>query len=460
MKIIAKFMLSLLLIVIFTGMIIMVHSVNAQKKLIEGQLVKKGTVLAEVTAISCVNPMLNYDFSVIKLLFDALSRDGDLLSVALLDNNNIVKMHTDISMLGLYAETRFNGSDPDTTDFYRTGQGKRLMQYDFYSPLMVGNEQIGLLHIVLTNHNTLIGIRDTEFRVFFLALFSLTIGITGAFFLGRQISGPIIQLAKKAESVTGGNLEWDIDIRSNDEVGVLAEAFRIMTERLDRDIKTRIKDEKMAVLGQLSSILAHEIKNPLEPIKGSAELLRIYYPADEKIFQITDIIKEEILRLIAFIDNFLDFARPREPEFSSVDINSMLEKILMLLEKMIQDSGIKVDVNLCPALPGITGDSSMLKQVFLNIILNAIQASDKENGFIKIVTGYEGSYISVKIKDFGSGIDEADIEKVFEPFFTTKAEGSGTGLATSQRIVELHGGKIYIESEKGKWTLVRILLPY
>ncbi len=151
-------------------------------------------------------------------------------------------------------------------------------------------------------------------------------GVGGALILGKQISRPIKELVKGAESVSGGNFSWDVEIKSKDEIGILADAFKNMTERLDINIKSRIRSEKMAVIGQLSSVLAHEIRNPLEPIKGSAELLKIYYPDEVQISKLSGVIQEEVLRLISFIDNFLDFARPRDPEFRAVDLNLLIRK--------------------------------------------------------------------------------------------------------------------------------------
>ncbi len=459
MKITTKIILSIVLIVFVTGTILVAFSANTQKRLIEEQIEKKGSVLAEIIAVSSIIPMLNYDYSSVRLYFDALSKDSDVLSGELLDTNYIVKMHTDIDRLGEVNNPGIIDEDLKSTLVKKETGTDNLVKYEFYSPVLVEEERIGIFHITLTSKSYLNVIKLVWLKMILLGAMSLMIGALLAFFLGNQISKPIKELVKGAESVSGGNFKWDFVTNSNDEVGKLARAFRNMTERLDKNITSRIRNEKMAIVGQLSSVLAHEIRNPLEPIKGSAELLKIYYPEEKQIIKFAGIIQEEVLRLISFIDNFLDFAKPRDPEFRQIDLNTLIDKTFILLEKMIDDKQIRVDISADRNLPPVTGDASMLKQVILNVILNAIQASERKKGLIKVSTGINKSFAELVIKDYGKGIEKVSLDKIFDPFFSTKAEGSGTGLTTSQRIVEQHGGKINVESETGKWTMVQILLP-
>ena len=460
MKITTKFILSTVFIVFVTGTFIVAYSANTQKKLIEDQIIKKGSTLSEILSVSSVIPMLNYDYSSVKLFFDALSRDTDVIEAELLDNSFIVKMHTDLDYLGELHVPDFDYNNmKQTVSVTDNDTGENLFKYDFYSPVLVEEDIIGFFHITLTNERYLEVIRIAWLKMLLLGIISLSAGVGGAFFLGLQISRPIKELVKGAESVSKGNFSWDADVKSNDEIGKLAEAFKKMTQRLDNNIKSRIKNEKMAVIGQLSSVLAHEIRNPLEPIKGSAELLKIYYPDEKQIVKFSGVIQEEVLRLLSFIDNFLDFARPRDPEFKEVDINTLIHRTFILLEKLIHDNNIKIDFDLSDKLPPVWGDRPMLKQVFLNIILNAVQASEKKKGYINIKTDYYKGMAELTVTDHGKGIDADSLNKIFDPFFTTKAEGSGTGLTTSQRIIEQHGGEIKIESEQGVCTMVQILLP-
>ncbi len=462
MKITTKFIFSTVLIVFVTGAILVGFSAHTQKRLIEEQIVKKGSVLAEILSVSLMIPMLNFDYSSVKLFFDTLLRDTDVIEGELLDNNYIVKMHTDLDRLGESHTYKINFNDAGDTIVLKNDagiNGSRLISYDFFSAVRVEDEQIGVFHITLTNETYLKVIKIAWIKMLLLGLFVIVVGIAGAFLLGMQISRPIKELVKGAEAVSGGNFKWDIEIRSRDEIGILSSAFKNMTERLDVNIKSRINSEKMAVIGQLSSVLAHEIRNPLEPIKGSAELLKIYYPREEQILKFAGIIQEEVLRLISFIDNFLDFARPRDPEFKQVNLNTLIDKTFLLLEKLIHDNRINVDFSLDEGLPPVQGDESMLKQVILNVVLNSIQAIKKDHGYIKVATDHRAGMAELKVTDHGSGIEKDVLDSIFDPFYTTKAEGSGTGLTTSLRIIEQHGGRIIIESEPGLMTVVQILLP-
>jgi signal transduction histidine kinase len=403
--------------------------------------------------------MLNFDYSSVKLFFDALSGDSDVLAAELLDNNYTVKMHTDLNRLGEISKAEIDDEDFNTTVIIRNFETERLIRYEFYSPVLAETERIGIFHITLTNKTYLNVIRLAWIKMIGLGVFSLFVGIIGALILGNQMSRPIKELVTAAESLSGENFKWNAVIDTKDEVGKLALAFKNMTERLDKSVSARIKSEKMAVVGQLSSVIAHEIRNPLEPIKGAAELFKIYYPGEKQIMQLAGIIQEEVSRLISFIDNFLDFARPREPDFRDVDLNLLVDKTLILLEKMISDKNIEVSTSLMPDLPLVKGDDSMLKQVFLNIILNSIQAIDRKHGQISVTTDSRNGIAKLNIKDNGRGINQEFSKKIFDPFFTTKAEGAGTGLTTCQQIIDQHGGEINIKSESGKWTMVQILLP-
>ena len=459
MKITTKFILSTVLIVFVTGMFIVAYSANTQKHLIEEQIERKGSTLAEILAVSSVVPMLNFDYSSVKLFFDALSKDNDVLEGELLDNSYLVKMHTDLDRLGEYHKPDYDLSSISSTLVVKKDEDESSGRYEFFNPVLVDKNRIGYFHITLTSEAYHDVIRLAWIKMLILGFSALFIGICGAFILGNQISRPIKQLVKGAESVSGGNFKWDFDVRSRDEIGKLASAFKKMTERLEINIRSRINSEKMAVIGQLSSVLAHEIKNPLEPIKGSAELLKIYYPHEQQILKFAGIIQEEVLRLISFIDNFLDFARPRDPEFKEVDLNVIIDKTFLLLEKLVQDKKIKIDLKQRNDLLPVRGDASMLKQVVLNVVLNAVQAADKNGGYISVTTDHKNNSAEIRVTDHGSGIDAESLERIFDPFYTTKAEGSGTGLTTSLRIIEQHGGEITVKSEPGVYTMVQILLP-
>lgn len=226
--------------------------------------------------------------------------------------------------------------------------------------------------------------------------------------------------------------------------------------------------DELSHLGVLSLGMAHEIKNPLVAISGSAQLLRKRLPDQHHKF--LDVVIKESERINRMMERMLDFARPAPMELKLLNIHQILEEIL-LLEKKNGHSDIRFAQNYDPSLPPVEGDEDQLKQVFLNLVRNALEATP-EGGTLELITRIHSNYtvisdkhpnsrqaILVEIRDTGSGISEEDLNNIFTPFHTTKSKGSGLGLPLSLKIVENHKGKMIVQSETGKGTRVQVFLP-
>jgi two-component system nitrogen regulation sensor histidine kinase GlnL len=227
--------------------------------------------------------------------------------------------------------------------------------------------------------------------------------------------------------------------------------------------------DELSHLGALSLGMAHEIKNPLVAISGSAQLLRRRLPDQHHKF--LDVVIKESDRINRMMERMLDFARPMQLEMKLLNIHQTLEEIL-LLEKKNANANIQFIQNYDPSLPKVEGDEDQLKQVFLNLIRNALEAMPEEGGTLELMTRIHSNYtvktdkhpnsrqaILVEIRDSGSGIEAEDLNNIFTPFHTTKSKGSGLGLPLSLKIVENHKGKISVQSETGKGTRVQVFLP-
>ncbi|CCQ89181.1 putative Signal transduction histidine kinase, nitrogen specific, NtrB [Nitrospina gracilis 3/211] len=221
-------------------------------------------------------------------------------------------------------------------------------------------------------------------------------------------------------------------------------------------------------LGTLSLGMAHEIKNPLVSISGSAQLLRRKLPEEHHKF--LDVVIKESERINRMIDRMLNFARPLDLDLETINIHQILEEIL-LLEKQSHEAAIQFESVYDPSLPQIEGDGDRLKQVFLNLIQNAIEAMP-DGGTLKVLTRYHTDYavrsqvhpdrrktILVEIVDTGLGITPENMKHLFTPFHTTKSQGNGLGLPLSLKIVENHHGKIKVISQPGSGTRVQVYLP-
>ncbi len=240
---------------------------------------------------------------------------------------------------------------------------------------------------------------------------------------------------------------------------------------IDRDVTERKQAEEalqraqqIRTAGELATGLAHEIKNPLAGIKVAMQVLsEERYLSDEDrgvLFKVID----EIKHIEVLMQGLLNFARPPMPQFTNTDINAVLETAAQLVLKNGHAPGKPGTITLvkefCPALPEIMGDPMQLKQVFMNLLLNAVDAMP-EGGTVALKTslGETAHTITVDISDTGKGINAAIRDKIFQPFFTTKAKGTGLGLAISKRLIEEHGGKISIEGNNGGGSTFRISFP-
>ena len=225
-----------------------------------------------------------------------------------------------------------------------------------------------------------------------------------------------------------------------------------------------VRSAKMASLGQLSATVAHEIRNPLTAIKMRLYSLRDQVKSNTNSKEDMLVIDEEINRLEVIIKNFLDFARPPELKMEICDISKILGSIINLVKSKAESSNIRIENRIEAPLPEIEVDKEQIRQVFLNIMLNAIDAMP-EGGIIELAAFFnsrdkkQNGLLKVEIKDTGQGMGSDLKNKLFEPFITTKEQGTGLGLFIALRIVKLHKGDIRIDSIFGKGTRVTVELP-
>jgi signal transduction histidine kinase len=219
-----------------------------------------------------------------------------------------------------------------------------------------------------------------------------------------------------------------------------------------------IRTEKLAALGQLAAGVAHEINNPLGTITIYAHILARSLEADDPRKEDIDLIITEADRTKAIVQGLLSFARETKLKPGETNINDLIEETLSLLVNQVLFQNIKIKKTLGDDIPMLFADATQLKQVFLNIMLNAAQAMEGK-GSLTITTAHDAGVISVKIRDTGPGIPPENVGKLFNPFFTTKEKGTGLGLAISYGIVERHSGQIDVETEMGKGSTFIIALP-
>jgi len=356
---------------------------------------------------------------------------------------------------------------------------------------------------------------------------ALVLIVFGSFLLSRVLVNPMKDLVRLTKRISDGDFSQTIEVTSKNEIGQLMESFNRMIERLkenqeslgnyleslestNKQLKQTqeelIRTEKLASVGRFAAGVAHEVGNPLGAILGYTSILRKGGISREESEDFMKRIEKEIERINKIVRELLNFAKPSKFEIHDVDVNKIIESTLSLLSYQKNFKNIQTELDLQSDLPLIKGDDSQLSQVFVNIILNAVDAMPN-GGTLQIQTeGYvlqsfyaEGSQridaprrrsdpvesdysrlrkpypfspgftkflrgdqvVKVGITDTGMGIKKENLENIFDPFFTTKApdKGTGLGLSISLRIVESLGGEIRVESEVEKGTTFEVYLP-
>jgi signal transduction histidine kinase len=289
--------------------------------------------------------------------------------------------------------------------------------------------------------------------------------------LEAEVSIPLVSKGRLI-GIINLNYKFNKDIFSHEDIELLSTlanqmAIAIENARLYEDLK-RSKSyirraDRLASLGTLSAGLAHEIRNPLVAIKTFTQLLPERLNDEEFLNKFVGIASGEVDRIALLINELLDFARPSEPKLEYEDINSVLDGIILLVSTETKRKQINIIKSYSENLPPVQIDREQIKQVFLNILLNAIEATP-EDGSITVKTrsfmkpGGE-PYIQIEFTDTGCGIPSEKLEEIFNPFFTTKSAGSGLGLSISHQIVEDHKGYIHVESVLNKGSSFFINLP-
>jgi two-component system NtrC family sensor kinase len=332
-------------------------------------------------------------------------------------------------------------------------------------------------------------VRNQVLAVSVFSVFAICIVVS--LILIHFVEKPVKELVQGTARISKGDLELLIPVDTDDELGELARSFNQMTMGLrqanaeisdlvlglNRKVEERTAElkeihyqllhaEKMADLGKIAATVAHEINNPLHGVYTYIRLM-------ERKLQEGDIVGEqavkfrgylstmgrEVERTSAIVFNLLDFTRPKEPNRKPVDLQKAVEESLALVQNIAKRDNILVRQEMSP-LPAVHLDPAQIKQVFLNLLVNACEAM--EDGGVLTIRSWENpedGTVVVEVGDTGAGIPEEHVRKMFDPFFTTKGKGTGLGLSVVQGIVQRHGGKIEVDTGENQGTRMRVVLP-
>ncbi len=318
-----------------------------------------------------------------------------------------------------------------------------------------------LIVILKTEKNAVLS-RAAQPLIYTLALLLASSIITIS--LVWRFTRPIAKLSEAAREVAKGDLSVRVAVDKNtDEMGKLATRFNEMTARLEttRELETKLQEtEKSAVVGRLASAIAHEIRNPLNYINLTLDHLRAkFVPEDdikrEQFEKLTSQLKTEVARINTQISDFLRYSRPLKLNLQPTILRPLIDDSMRIIEGQASEQGIKIAVNQADNASNILGDSEVLRSVFNNLFINAIQAMPNGGNLNVEITSRE-KYVKIEVTDTGEGIPPENIAKIFEPYFSTKETGTGLGLAIVKRIIDEHHGTIEVESSEGTKFTVKI----
>jgi len=286
--------------------------------------------------------------------------------------------------------------------------------------------------------------------------------------LAYFVQRPMVELQEKIAEVSEGNLNVAVSFaKRNDEIGDLGRNFNHMMQQL-RDSRAEIellhrtqmsRAEHLATLGELAAGLAHEIRNPLAGIAGVMEIVARDLPSSSPARAVVKDVRLEVAQINRILTDLLETARPHPPQICRSNLNTTVEHAVMLARQQVFSKPIQIDLHQAADLAEVEHDSDQIHQVFLNLLLNAVQATDGP-GTVRVDIGSRGDFATVDVADTGRGIPPKYLPNIFRPFFTTKGNGTGLGLSLARRIVEEHHGRIEVSSVEGKGSRFTVLLPF
>jgi two-component system NtrC family sensor kinase len=355
-----------------------------------------------------------------------------------------------------------------------------------YRPIMdIAGRTVGMLYVGMLER-PYIDLRNRVMATFAGIAALCVLFLLGLLsFLARRITRPLAVMVEATGKIASGDLAHRVQAESRDEIGQLARAFNRMTDELslahedltqwgrtlERRVEERTKElretqghlvvsEKLASLGKMAAGVAHEINNPLTTILINAHLLLERQGRTADDIETLNLIADETTRCAAIVKGLLDFARQTPSQAAPMDMNEIVERTLLLLERQASVRNIRIEKALDRALPPIEVDKNKIQQVFSNLAINACEAMPAGGTLIvRSSMSRDGTHVEVAFADTGIGISEANIPKLFDPFFTTKSFGTGLGLAVSYGIIRQRGGTILVQSEVGKGTVFTVRIP-
>jgi two-component system, NtrC family, sensor kinase len=517
----AKLIRSLLAVMVVIFALLGYLNIRLHRQHLEAATLASAERVSDVIKRSTTYYMLRNDREGLYHAIGTMADDPGMIKVRILDPEGRISYSTDPAevshVLDKTAEacygchnqsqplTRLNR--PDRFRIYRNGGGRRVL--GIITPIEnqpncsnaechahpARQQVLGVL-----DTNLSLAQADSQLAVSSARMLSYTAGamlivaVLSWLFVWRVVGEPIKLLKNGTEHLCQGELGYQIDVRSEDEVGNLAQSFNTMSLQLRaaneeivtwaRTLEDRVVEktkqlrsahdhvlhvEKMASIGKMAAVVAHEVNNPLSGILTYAKLLRKWvgsgqaeHEKREEALQCLDLIASESRRCGELVKNLLTLSRTAPMNVQSTDLRAVIDRCLLLVRHQLELRGIELQLNLAQTMPRVPCDPAQIEQVLLALIMNAIDAMPRGgNLWLETRLSHDEANIEILVRDDGAGIAPDVLLHIFEPFMTTKETGHGVGLglAISRGIVERHNGRIEVESGLGRGTSFTVTLP-
>lgn len=486
-------------------------SIKSQREYLTEEVIRSVNLLSDTIKLSARKDMLLYAPERLHQLVDTFGTQPALEKVRIFNYVGEIMYSSDKAEMGMLVDKRAEQcyachsaekplerlSTPERTRIFEAGKYRVLgMINPIYNEPDCYNASchvhppdqkvLGVLDIDVSLQPMDLQIRSAEAKLLATGISSvIALALLIKFLMNHFLNQPLRKLITGTHRVAQGDLDFQIPVRSEDEIGIFAGSFNQMTRdlkraktsltewgnRLEQMVAERTQDleqaqqqlirsEKLASLGKLSAGVAHEINNPLTGILTFSQLLMEQFPEESQEHQDLKVIVQETIRCRNIVRGLLEFARQSAPEKHAVDIEALLQEVLHIVGNQESFQNIQLQKSIDSDIPDLMADRDQLKQVLFNIVVNAAEAMSG-GGILEIRAQWmpDRAQAVLHFKDNGPGIDPDHLNKLFDPFFTTKEMGTGLGLAISYGIIKAHRGNIEIESKPGEGTHVIITLP-
>jgi two-component system NtrC family sensor kinase len=500
-----------LILLVFMGVLDNINLKNFRKVMID-YAVSNAEEIADVINQSAYDAMMKNDKAALYHMIGRISESRNIEHIRLIDQRGrvvfsniageagaVIGKHADeCVMCHNPASSGFSAASINRSRLFTTRTGKEVLGFTkaiynqpacFTATCHFHGEKdtvLGLLDISISLD--MLRKKSHEYRLEFVmltCLLLLMIGILVTIMTYYLVDIPVQCLVRHSARVASGDLEARVPVTSRDELGELSETVNRMTENLaaaDQELKgwtitleSKVEErsreimhmeeqlrrsEKLASLGTLAAGVAHEINNPLTGILLYASIIKSDKRLDPALLPDVAKVITETERCAGIVKDMLEFSRESLPEKVVTDLNALIDEVATFFQKQPDFRSVVVSKYYQNLLPLISVDPNQIRQVFMNLVINAGHAMS-QGGALQISTycSEDGKYICAALKDNGDGVSDENLVRIFDPFFTTKPEGTGLGLAISYGIVENHGGKIVVKSRLGEGTTFVVMLP-